>query len=230
MSEVILKVSDLNVKFDNHVILDHLSFEITRDSTVAIIGANGAGKSVLFKSLLGIIPYDGEITWAGDAKIGYVPQKLSISGDLPISVLEFLKLKEKSFEKISETLSLVGFKQKAEHIHHDMRVLSSRLGSLSGGELQRILMAYSLLGDPNVLLLDEPTAGVDIEGEETFYNLFERLKKDSDLTILFISHDTQVVERYADKEIELIHEHHYNHDHQTDSGESDHEHQSNNEH
>jgi zinc transport system ATP-binding protein len=213
MSEAILKVSGLNVKFDNHVIIDHLSFEIARDSTVAVIGANGAGKSVLFKSLLGIIPYEGSITWATDVKIGYVPQKLSISGDLPISVLEFLKLKEKNSAKIGETLSLVGFKQKAEHVHHDMRVLSSRLGSLSGGELQRILMAYSLLGDPNVLLLDEPTAGVDIEGEETFYNLFERLKKDTDLTILFISHDTQVVERYADKQIELIHEHHYNHDH-----------------
>ncbi len=207
MLEPILKIVDLNVKFDNHVILDHLSFEITRDSTVAIIGANGAGKSVLFKSLLGIIPYEGSITWANDAKIGYVPQKLSVSGDLPISVLEFLKLKENDCAKINETLSLVGFKQKAEHIHHDMRVLSSRLGSLSGGELQRILMAYSLLGKPNVLLLDEPTAGVDIEGEETFYNLFENLKKDSDLTILFISHDSQVVKRYADKQIELIHKH-----------------------
>jgi zinc transport system ATP-binding protein len=216
MIQTILTVRDLNVKFDNHLILGHLSFDITRDSIVAILGPNGAGKSVLFKSLLGIIPYNGIITWADDVKIGYVPQKLSISNDLPITVLEFLKLKENDSKRIIETLTLVGFKQKAEHLHHDMRVLNSRLGSLSGGELQRILIAYSLLGDPNVLLLDEPTAGVDIEGEETFYNLFERLKKDKDLTILFISHDAQVVERYADKRIELIHEHRHSFEHQYD--------------
>jgi zinc transport system ATP-binding protein len=205
--QTILTVNDLNVKFDNHLILDHLSFDITRDSTVAIVGPNGAGKTVLFKALLGIIPFNGKITWADDVKIGYVPQRLSVSNDLPITVLEFLKLKEDSFEKISETLTLVGFRQKAEHVHHDIRVLNARLGSLSGGELQRILIAYSLLGDPNVLLLDEPTAGVDIKGEETFYNLFEKLKKDVDLTIIFISHDIEVVERYADKIIKLIHEH-----------------------
>jgi zinc transport system ATP-binding protein len=207
MAKIILSVNDLNVKFDNHLILDHLSFDIVRDSTVAIVGPNGAGKSVLFKSILGIIPYTGKITWVDDAKIGYVPQKLSVSGDLPITVSEFLKLKEGSSEKIAEILTLVGFKQKAEHIHHDMRVLNARLGSLSGGELQRILIAYSLLGDPNVLLLDEPTAGVDIKGEETFYNLFEKLKKDTDLTIIFVTHDIDVVEKYADSVIKLNHEH-----------------------
>lgn len=208
MSLPILKVENLNVAFGEHQILKDLSFEIDRDSTVAILGSNGAGKTVLFKSLLGIIPFEGKIKWSDDVRLGYVPQKLSISGDLPISVLEFLRFKEPRLEKINEVLKLVGFKQKAEHVHHDMRVLSSRLGSLSGGELQRILMAYSLLGDPNVLLLDEPTAGVDLEGEETFYNLFANLKKDTDLTIIFITHDMQVVEKYADKKIELIHKHH----------------------
>ena len=81
-------------------------------------------------------------------------------------------------------------------------------------------MAYSLLGSPNVLLLDEPTAGVDIKGEETFYNLFEKLKKDTDLTIIFISHDSEVVERYADKTIKLIHEYQPGHAHNF----TDHEH------
>lgn len=204
----ILEVKNLNVKFDRHVILDDLSFEVVRDSTVAVIGANGAGKTVLFRALLGLIPYLGEIKWAGDAKIGYVPQKLSIGKDIPITVREFLKLKENDDRKLSEMMKQVGFKEKAKHIHHDMRVLNTRLGNLSGGELQRILMVYALLDNPNVLLLDEPMAGVDLAGEETFYNLFARLKKDVDLTIIFITHDKEVLERYADNVLKLVHEHH----------------------
>jgi zinc transport system ATP-binding protein len=207
VSEFVLTVKDLTVKFDKHKILDCLSFNVVRDGTVAVVGPNGAGKTILFKCLLGIIPFTGEISWAKDAVIGYVPQKLSIASDLPITVIEFLKLKEPDFRKIEEIMMQVGFKQKAEHIHHDMRVLKSRLGSLSGGEMQRILMAYALLGNPNVLLLDEPTAGVDIKGEETFYNLFAKLKKDVDLTIIFITHDKEVVEKYADSIIKLTHDH-----------------------
>ncbi len=203
-----MSVKNLSVKFDSHTVIDNLSFDIARDGTVAVIGPNGSGKTVLFKSLLGLLPYEGEVIWSKDAKIGYVPQKLSVGSDLPITVMEFFKLKENNEEKIAKVLSVVGFRKKAEHLHHDVRVLNTRLGSLSGGELQRVLMAYALLGDPNVLLLDEPTAGVDIEGEETFYELFARLKKDADLTIIFISHDMQVVQNYADTTLEMHHRHH----------------------
>lgn len=205
--ENILTVKDLTVKFGSHTVLDELSFDIRRDSTVAIIGANGSGKTVLFKALLGLIKYDGEIEWARDLRVGYVPQKLAVEADLPITVMEFMKLKEADESKIKKMLSTVGFRQKAEHIHHDIRVLNTRLSGLSGGELQRVLMAYALLGDPNLLLLDEPTAGVDIKGEETFYELFARLKKDKDLTILFISHDMHAVKNYADQTLELVHKH-----------------------
>ncbi len=202
----ILSVKDLTVKFSSHIILDNMTFDILRDSTVAVVGPNGSGKSVLFRSLLNLLDYKGEVSWAVDAKIGYVPQKLSVQKDLPLTVMEFLELKESNHKKINEVLSLVGFKASgASHIHHDMRVLKTNLGSLSGGEMQRILMAYALLGEPNVLLLDEPTAGVDITGEETFYSLFERLKKDKDLTIIFISHDKDVVDKYADRVIKLAH-------------------------
>jgi zinc transport system ATP-binding protein len=213
MAEKILKVKDLSVKFNSHQIFNGLNFEVDRDTTLAVIGPNGSGKTVLFKSILGLITYQGDVEWAKDIRIGYVPQKLSIEGDLPLTVMEFLKLKESSEEKIVKTLSIVGFKKKAEHVHHDIRVLETKLGSLSGGELQRVLMANALLGDPNVLLLDEPTAGVDLKGEETFYELFARLKKDSDLTILFISHDLEVVKKYADATLELKHEHGHNHNH-----------------
>lgn len=209
----ILEVKNLMVKFDSHTVIDNLSFTVERDSTLAVIGPNGSGKTVLFKSLLGLIHHGGNVEWSKDTKIGYVPQKLSVESDLPITVIEFLKLKESNNEKIANVLSVVGFRKKAEHIHHDIRVLNTRLGSLSGGELQRVLMAYALLGDPNVLLLDEPTAGVDIEGEETFYELFAKLKKDSDLTIIFISHDVGVIKKYADLTLELKHKHH-DHEHE----------------
>ncbi len=207
MEESILKVSNLKVKFNEHVILDNIGFNVKRDDTLAIVGPNGAGKTVLFRCLLGLIPFEGKVEWANDAKIGYVPQKLSVPRDIPLTVLEFLKFKESDDKKIGEILAKVGFRAKAEHVHHDIRVLNTKLGSLSGGEMQRVLMAYALLSNPNVLLLDEPTAGVDIAGEKTFYALFGDLKKDVDLTIIFISHDKEVVERYADNVLKLTNEH-----------------------
>lgn len=203
----ILEVNNLKVSFNNHEIIKGLSFDVIRDTTVAIVGPNGSGKTVLFKCLLDLIKYEGMVKWSEDTRIGYVPQKMSVSKDLPLTVLEFLSLKERNLKSINDTLIKVGFKLKAEHVHHDIRVLQTRLGSLSGGELQRILMAYALLGDPNVLLLDEPMSGVDIEGEKTFYDLFATLKKDSDLTILFISHDEEIVKKYADQIIQLKHDH-----------------------
>jgi zinc transport system ATP-binding protein len=205
--ESILKVKNLNICFSDHCILNDVSFELERDTTLAVIGPNGSGKTLLFKALLGLIEFEGKVDWNKEARIGYVPQKLSVEADLPITVAEFLELKEENKNKVTEILTTVGFKKKAEHIHHDIRVLSTRLGSLSGGELQRVLLAYALLKDPNVLLLDEPTAGVDIEGEESFYELFARLKKDTDLTIIFISHDMEEVEKYSDKILELGHHH-----------------------
>ena len=194
----ILTVTGLKVDFDNHTILDDVSFEVRRDSTLAIIGPNGAGKSVLFRALLGLVPYKGIITWNSDAKIGYVPQKLAIAKDLPLTVNEFLHFKEGSQTKIYEVIESVGFLKEAEHAHNDKRVLNTRLGDLSGGELQRVLIAYALLDNPNVLLFDEPTAGVDIAGEETVYSLIHKLQADDDLTIIFISHELGVVYQYAD--------------------------------
>ncbi len=193
----ILTVTGLKVEFDNHTILDDISFEVMRDDTLAIIGPNGAGKSVLFRALLGLVPYTGKVEWASDARIGYVPQKLAVAKDLPLTVNEFLRFKEKDQAKIYEVIRSVGFLEVAEHLHNDKRVLNTCLGDLSGGELQRVLIAYALLGDPNVLLFDEPTAGVDVSGEETIYDLIHKLQADEDLTIIFISHELQVVNHYA---------------------------------
>lgn len=193
----ILSVTGLKVEFDGHVILDDINFSIKRDDTLAIIGPNGAGKSVLFKALLGLIPYVGKIEWAADAKIGYVPQKLSVPKDVPLTAGEFLGFKEKDHMRIHEVLEEVGFQKSASHIHNDHRVMKTRLGALSGGELQRVLIANALLDNPNILLFDEPTAGVDVAGEETIYGLIHKLQAKADLTIIFISHELQVVNKYA---------------------------------
>lgn len=195
--ENILEVKNLSVSLDEHHILEDISFAIKRDDTLAIIGPNGAGKSVLFRALLGLLPYKGEVTWAKDAKIGYVPQKLPVSKDIPITVSEFLHFKEKNNAKIRGILEEVGFKEKTEHPHNSFKVLDTPLGVLSGGEMQRILIAYAILDNPNVLLFDEPTAGVDVAGEETIYSLIHKLQAKADLTIIFISHELQVVNKYA---------------------------------
>jgi zinc transport system ATP-binding protein len=189
LKENILKVTGLSVNFGRQKILDNVSFSVERDGTLAIIGPNGAGKSVLFRAILGLIPYEGEVKWATDIKIGYVPQKLFVQKDLPLTVLEFLKLKENNIADIEKILNSVGIKKTG--------VLNTRLGDLSGGEMQRVLIANALLGNPQVLLFDEPTSGVDIAGEETIYALIERLKKEVDLTIIFISHELDIVYKHA---------------------------------
>lgn len=197
MPENILSVKNLRVNFNGHKILEDISFDVTRDDTLAIIGPNGAGKTILIKSLLGLVPYTGEVKWASDAKIGYVPQRLTVEKDLPLTVLEFLHLKEKDREKVNKVLKDVGFLESAENPHNDKRVLTTGMGELSGGEFQRVLIAYALLDDPNVLLFDEPTVGVDIAGEETVYSLIHKLQADSDLTIIFVSHELEIVYQYA---------------------------------
>lgn len=195
MSDVILRVENLKVKLDNQEILKDISFDVKKGEILTIIGPNGAGKTVLFKALLGLIPYEGKITWINEVKIGYVPQKFSISHDLPLNVKEFLTLKD-SKEDLYRVLKSVGFRVEDEHhlIHH---LLKFPIGSLSGGELQRILIAFAILGKPNVLLFDEPTSGIDIGGEETIYNLLQKLRDELNLTILLISHDLHIVYHYA---------------------------------
>ena len=197
--KTVLSAKGLEVQFNGHKIVDDVSFDVVRDSTLAIIGPNGAGKTVLFRAILGLVPFKGKVTWAPDAKIGYVPQKLFVAKDFPLTVSEFLHFKENDHKVIHEILNSVGFKDVAtSHIHNDARVLRTKLGALSGGELQRVLIAYALLGKPNVLLFDEPTSGVDISAEETIYSLIDKLKAEKDLTIIFISHELQVVYKYAD--------------------------------
>jgi len=185
--DYILKISNLSVKFPNESVLDDISFQLKKGKTLAIVGPNGAGKSTLFRVLLNLIPYTGKVEWASKVKIGYVPQRLSVS-DIPISVKEFLAFKDAS--NIEDPLGKVGLDSK--------ETLSKTLGVLSGGQLQRVLIAWAIIDRPNVLLFDEPTAGVDLDSEEAIYKMLVDLKKDNEITILLISHDLHIVRDYSD--------------------------------
>jgi zinc transport system ATP-binding protein len=187
-----LEVVNLSVGFDRINVLEGLSFEVAHGSALAIIGPNGAGKSVLAKALIGALPYAGTIRWEANTKLGYVPQKLDIERDLPITGSDFLRAKaavvRASQVDIANALGLVGLKVES---------VGKPIGALSGGQFQRLLVAAALIGHPTALLLDEPTAGVDEPGQDTLNETTERLRKERGLTILFISHDLSVVYQHA---------------------------------
>ncbi len=187
--ETILKVENLNVKLDDELIICNLSFEVKEGEVFTILGPNGAGKTVLLKTLLGMFPYEGKIEWKKGIKIGYVPQRVPFVKDFPISVEELFRLKTKDKKEVKETLKLVGF---------DESFLKKNLGEISSGQYQRILVGWALIGKPEVLLFDEPTSGIDILGEETIYQLLERLKKERNLTIILVTHDLSVVFKFSD--------------------------------
>jgi zinc transport system ATP-binding protein len=186
--ENILKVTDLNVKLQNQPILEHVNFTLKKGTTLAVLGPNGAGKSVMFRVLLNLLPHGGKVEWAEKVKIGYVPQNVAVS-DIPISVQEFLSIgKNECDPKVA--LSLVKL--------NDAEILDKRLGVLSGGELRRVLIAWALIDNPNVLLLDEPTTGVDVGSEEPIFLMLEGVKKNNKMTILLITHDIHIVQEYSD--------------------------------
>ena len=187
--ETILKVENLNVKLDDELTICNLSFEVKKGEVLTILGPNGAGKTVLLKTLLGIFPFEGKIEWKKGIKIGYVPQRVPFVKDFPISIEEFFKLKTKNEKEIKEVLKIIGF---------DESFLNKNLGEISSGQYQRILVAWALIGNPDVLLFDEPTTGIDISGEETIYQLLERLKKEKNLTIILVTHDLSVVFKFSD--------------------------------
>ena len=186
-NKYILKVSDLAVKMQNQPVLEHLNFNVKKGTTIAILGPNGAGKTILFRTLLNLVPHTGSIEWTEKVKIGYVPQYIAVS-DIPMTVKEFLSISgrvdlENALKKVRLT---------------DLNILDKRLGTLSGGQLRRVLIAWALIDNPNVLLLDEPTTGVDMDSEEPIYLLLNEIKKTQKITIFLITHNIHIVQEYAD--------------------------------
>jgi zinc transport system ATP-binding protein len=192
VDEPVLEARNLSLRFGSVQIFKDLSFTVARGSSIAVIGPNGAGKTALFRALIGAIPIEGHFKWAPNVRIGYVPQKLDLARDVPITGVDFLRAKSVVTRTkdgaIADALTAVGL---------SMVVVAQSIGSLSGGQFQRLLVAFALLGSPDVLLLDEPTAGIDEPGQERLNELVYRLQQDRGLTVLLISHDLSIVYRYA---------------------------------
>ncbi len=190
----VLEVAGLTVRLGRRAVLEDVSFTVPEGGTLAVIGPNGAGKTVLLKALIGALPHEGEISWAPGTRIGYVPQKLDLERDLPITGLDLLGAKaavthapRADVLRALELVSLGG------------EIASQSVSTLSGGQFQRLLVAFALLGRPTVLLFDEPTAGVDEPGEEGLYDMLARLRDTTGLTFLFISHELALVFHRADR-------------------------------
>jgi len=192
MTNPLLSVANLHVGFGSREVIHDLSFEVRQGDCVAIIGPNGAGKTVLLKALLDLIRYRGEIRWSPEARPGYVPQKIAADRQLPLSAKDVLAAKARLLKLSAGQVQAV-----SAELGLTKELLHTSIGALSGGQFQKILIAFALLGRPNVLLFDEPTASLDELTEEHVYELLHSLQKERGMTILLVSHDLSIVYRNA---------------------------------
>jgi zinc transport system ATP-binding protein len=204
---LVLETRDVHLSFGATPVLRGVSIAIPRGEIVALIGPNGSGKTTLLRCLLGLQKIDrGEIRLFGEndvrnalPRIGYVPQKLVLDRSFLLSVREFLALRRPDtqhwFWKRRASVDTALGSILAELGIGDL--LERPVAKLSGGQLQRVLIAFSLLREPELLLLDEPTAGVDTPGEQSFYELITQVHQRHHLTVILVSHDLSMVYRYA---------------------------------
>lgn len=187
----LLTLTDISVFRANSAIIENISLTLHRGEIVTVIGPNGAGKSTLIKTALGIISPDrGAITRSKKLRMGYVPQTISLDIGMPLTVQRFLLLSpQASIGRLPQTLELVGATGLLEHSMH----------TLSGGEMRRILLGRALLAEPDILILDEPTAGVDISGQAALYQLIQKIRQQYQCGILLVSHDLHIVMAATDR-------------------------------
>ena len=212
-SSCCLRIQNLSVKIGTDDILSDVNLHIHCGQMVALIGPNGAGKSTLVKAILGQREYEGVIAFSAPGirhrrppRIGYVPQSPSFDAGDPVSVQDlfacclsrrpaFLGLSPDMREKTRECLERV----------HGEALIDKRIGTLSGGELQRVLLALALEPLPNILILDEPLSGVDVEGQTELMDMLDEIRKRYDLFILMITHDFGMLPTYADNVVLIDH-------------------------
>lgn len=204
-----LKIENLTVKIGGETILDNINLHMHCGQLVALIGPNGAGKSTLIRAILGQREYEGSITFQTGGKkeklrIGYVPQSPAFDRADPVSVLDlftccifkrpaFLPPTKQMRAKVTECLTRV----------HGESLIDKRVGTLSGGELQRVLLALALEPLPNMLILDEPLSGVDVEGMELLMDMLDEIRSKYDLSILMTTHDFSTLEAHVDQVVLL---------------------------
>lgn len=205
------RLTDFGVSIGNNLILKDFNLHVHCGELTAIIGPNGAGKTTLLKAMLGEIPHSGELRFIhsdgssfGKPRIGYVPQKLDIDKTAPISVIDLFASVNSSFPlwlghvSSSKKKTMDMLKMVEAESYADMKI-----SQLSCGQFQRVMLALALSPIPDLLLLDEPIAGVDKSGIEVFYRIVSRLRMEYDLSIFLISHDIAEVANFADRMILL---------------------------
>ncbi len=189
----LIRADNLSLKYGHLPVIYDVSLEINAGEIVTLIGPNGAGKSSLVRMMIGVLkPDSGQIEHAPDLRIGYVPQKLDTTNSIPMSVARFLgKTGRSEKSKRAKIIEKYGIES----------LLKLPLASLSGGEMRRVLFAYALMDEPNLLILDEPTAGLDIAATARFYEFTQELRDHSNMAILLVSHDLNVVMKASDRVI-----------------------------
>ena len=190
MTDTLISLKNISIDFQGRSILNNIDLDVQRGEIVTLIGPNGAGKTTLVRIVLGLQKSgSGERSLTKGLKIGYMPQKLHVDNSMPLIVKRFLSLTGSKSPEIETALARTG-------VSH---VIKSPVQSLSGGELQRVLLARALLNKPHLLVLDEPVQGVDINGQRELYHLITEIRDEYNCSVLMVSHDLHLVMASTDK-------------------------------
>ena len=201
-----LRVENLSVRMGGDCILSNVNLHVHCGELVALIGPNGAGKSTFLKAVLGQRDYEGVIAFSEPGqrskkpRIGYVPQSPAFDPSDPVSVADLFACcmsRRPAFLGLGKSMRALVL-ECLERVHGE-ELIDKRVGTLSGGELQRVLLALALEPMPNILILDEPLSGVDVEGMETLMDMLDEIRKNFDLSILMTTHDFSLLPRYANQ-------------------------------